>query len=98
MSCELVLPVSAKAWDLRAAWAAGRRVSVRMDLHDRERVEGIVTRVAPTGAFARIGGLSIPLDHILSVHNPSRLGDSRAGKAWAGTARLVVPQDERLFP
>jgi len=90
-------PVSAKAWDLRAAWAAGRRVSVRLDLVDHERVEGIVTRVAATNAFVRVGGLSIPMDCILSVHNPSRLGDSKAGKMWAGAARLRVPQDERLF-
>lgn len=93
----LIRPVSAKAWDLRSAWAAGWRTSVRLDLFDRDRIEGVVTRVAATDAFVRIGGLTVPLDRVLSVHNPSRLGDSRAGKFWNGTARRVAPQDEQLF-
>jgi hypothetical protein len=97
MGKALVRPVSAKGWDLRAAWAAGWRVSVRTDIEGYERLEGIVARVASSGAFARIGGYLVPLDRVLSVHNPSRLGDSKAGRTWAGHARLHSPQDERLF-
>jgi hypothetical protein len=93
----LVLPTTAKAWDLRAAWAAGWRVSVTLERGEFQRVEGIVTRVAATDAFARIGGRLVPLDHVLAVHKPSRLGDSTAGARWGGKARLVVPQRERLF-
>lgn len=94
---ELIRPTSAKAWDLRAAWGAGWRVSARTDIEGCERLEGIVTRVAATDAYARIAGHVVPLDRVLSVHNPSRLGDSRAGKRWSGTARQRLPQDEQLF-
>jgi hypothetical protein len=97
MSLGLVRPVSAKAWDLRAAWAAGWRVSVTLERGEFSRVEGIVTRVSATNAFATIGGLHIPLDYVLAVHRPSRLGDSRAGKRWGGMARLQEPQVERLW-
>lgn len=93
----LIRPASAKAWDLRSAWATGRRVSVRTDIEGFERLEGIVSRVAPTSAFARIAGRVVPLDRVLSVHHPSRLGDSKAGKVWGGAGRLRTPQEERLF-
>ncbi|MCU1488928.1 MAG: hypothetical protein JWM85_333 [Acidimicrobiaceae bacterium] len=93
----LIRPTSAKAWDLRSSWAAGWRVSVTTDLHDRQRIEGIVTRVAATDAYARVAGLVIPLERVLAVHKPSRLGDSKAGKVWAGKARLTPPQSEQLF-
>jgi hypothetical protein len=71
---QLVRPVSAKAWDLRAAWAAGWRVSARTDIADCERLEGIVTRVAATDAYAHIAGRSVPLDRVLSVHQSLALG------------------------
>ena len=93
----LTRTTSAKAWDLRAAWGAGWRVTARTDIEGSERLEGIVTRVAATGAYARIAGHAVPLDRVLSVHNPSRLGDSRAGKRWGGTARQRLPQEEQLF-
>jgi hypothetical protein len=93
----LVRPVSAKAWDLRAAWGAGWRVSVLTDIPGCGRLEGIVTRVAATDAYAQIAGRLVPLDRVLSVHSPSRLGDSTAGARWSGPPLQHVPQLEQLF-
>lgn len=93
---ELIRPTSAKAWDLRTAWATGARIALTLEHCDFDRVEGIVSRVAATDATTRVGGLVIPLDRILAVHSPSRLGDSTAGKAWAGAGRRKVPQVEEL--
>lgn len=73
------------AWELRAAWATGRRVAVSVDGHGR--VEGHVSHVAATDAFAVVRGTLVPLGLVLAVHHPSRLGDStaRAGQ-WEGPA------------
>lgn len=63
---------------------------------DRPRIEGHVTGVAATDAYVRIGGLHVPLDAVLAVHRPSRLGDSTArGGAWHGP-RYEPPQVEEL--
>jgi hypothetical protein len=64
-------PEVATTWELRAAWAAGRRVV--LTLTDRcvtERVEGIVEHVAVTGAFAIVDGWHVPLGDVLAVHRP----------------------------
>ena len=86
-------------WELRGAWASGRRVALSLDDRcDRSRVEGHVRSVSPTDGWARIGGLTLPADAILAVHLPSRLGDSTArGGAWLGPARRIVPQTEALW-
>jgi hypothetical protein len=95
----LVRPASSLLWELRAAWATGRRVSLSLDerciVH---RVEGWVEQVAATGAFVVVNGWHVPTDAILAVHNPSRVGDSTVGERerWHGRPRRVVPQDEEL--
>ncbi len=73
----LVRPTNAIAWELRTAWAQNLRVSLSLDERCQpRRLEGKLTRVAPTGAFAVIAGFHVPTDAILAVHRPSRLGDS----------------------
>lgn len=85
----LIRPLRAVAWELRAAWAAGRRVSVTLERCDVERVEGHVQRVAATDAYIVITGRHIPLERVLAVHLPSRLGDStvKGDAPWFGRAR-----------
>lgn len=74
---SLVRPTSEIGWELRGSWAAGKRVAVSLDERCRpRRLEGKIQRVAPSGAFAVIEGFHVPMDAILAVHNPSRLGDS----------------------
>jgi hypothetical protein len=85
----LVRPVRAVAWELRAAWATGRRVSMSLERADVSRVEGLVRSVSPTDATVTVGGLRVPLDRVLAVHLPSRLGDSRVkGGPFHGEGRL----------
>lgn len=64
-------PEQAKAWELRGAWAQSKRVVVT--LTDRcmiDRLEGPVSYVSVTGAFAVIDGWHIPCEEILAVHKP----------------------------
>lgn len=81
---DLIRPLSSVAWELRAAWATGRRVAATVDGGDR--LEGHVQRVAATGAFCVISGRHAPLDRVLAIHRPSRLGDSTVaeGERWRG--------------
>lgn len=79
-------------WELRAAWANGRRVALTLEHCDVDRVEGVVTRVSATGATAVVGGTLVPLDRALAIHWPSRLGDgARSGRRGAGFAPRVHP-------
>lgn len=90
-------PASSMAWELRSAWASGRRVALSLERCDIIRVEGHVQHVAATGAYVQVRGMHVPLDCVLSVHYPSRLGDSTARHgAWAGIARRVEPQRDQL--
>lgn len=91
----LARPLRAVAWELRAAWATGRRVAVSLERADMARLEGVVRAVAATDAFAVIDGVNVPLERVLAVHLPSRLGDSavRAGP-WSGP----VPDAARVHP
>lgn len=94
----LVRLPSSIVWELRAAWATGRRVALSLDRRARfDRLEGQITAVAATGAHVHLAGRHVPTDVILAVHLPSRLGDStaRAG-GFHGIARRVAPQDEEL--
>jgi hypothetical protein len=88
-------------WELRSAWATGRRVALTLERCDFERMEGIVTRVAASGAFARVRGRLVPLDRVLALHYPSRLGDSDHGRrasGWAGVGRgRWEPQEDSLW-
>jgi hypothetical protein len=63
-----------------------------------DRVEGHVFSVAATDATVTIANVVIPLDRVLAVHRPSRLGDSTVGvdERWRGRARRVLypGQDE----
>ncbi len=94
-STALVRLSHAIAYELRAAWASGRRVSVSLERADLARVEGHVFAVSATDATVTVAGLLIPLDRVLAVHLPSRLGDSTAGadERWRGRARR-----ERQWP
>jgi len=90
-STALTRPLSAVAWEPRTAWATGHRISVTLERADTDRVEGHVSRVAATDATVTIAGLMIPLDRVLAVHRPTRLGDSTVGvgERWRGRARRV---------
>lgn len=85
------------AWELRTCWAQGLRISLRV-LGDVERVEGHVRTVSPTDAFVVVGDLHVPLDRVLAVYRPSRLGDSdfddRGRERWRGQ----VPRGARRDP
>jgi hypothetical protein len=64
-------PEQATVWELRTAWAKGRRVV--LTLSDRcmiQRIEGTVERVAVTGAFVLIEGWHVPVAEILGVASP----------------------------
>lgn len=93
----LVRSVRSVAWECRTAWAAGWRVALSLDERcTPRRVEGHVRAVSPTDASVDVAGLSIPLDAVLAVHRPSRLGDSTwRGGAWAAR-RYEPPQREEL--
>lgn len=98
MTVALTRPISAIAWELRAAWATGRRVSLSLLPRAGDRLEGHVHRVSATNAFVVVAGLHVPLEDVLAVHHPSRLGDSTArGGRWHGPARRITPQREELW-
>lgn len=86
---ELVRPSSAVAWELRSAWATGRRVALSID-GDETRAEGFVTTVAATGAYCKVGGLHVPLERVLAVHRPVPFGGYQLpggrGVDWADPA------------
>lgn len=96
----LVRPLSAIFWDLRGAWATGRRVALTLDA-DVPRAEGHVTKVSASDAHVFVGDLLVPADRILAVHWPSRLGDStftNGRGSWQGP-RLrpsTLPGQEEL--
>lgn len=69
----LVRPVSAIAWELRAAWARTPRPIVVLSLSEHctpRRLTGRIDRVAATDAFIVIDGWHVPLDEVLAVHRP----------------------------
>jgi hypothetical protein len=92
----LIRPLSSIAWELRSAWALGRRISVTVEAGDDARLEGTVRAVAATGAFAVIGGQHVPLERVLAVHRPSRLGDSKRSADLPFDGR--VPRHARHDP
>lgn len=84
-------------WDLRTAWASGRRVALTLERADLDRIEGVVTRVSPTGAYATVGSVHVPLDRALAIHWSSRLGDGpRTGNRGHGHAKHVHPGQASL--
>lgn len=93
----LVRPIKAVAWECRSAWAAGWRIALSLDERcTPRRVEGVLSGVSATDATVRIAGLLVPLDAVLAVHRPSRLGDSTwRGGDWRGR-RYEPPQREEL--
>jgi hypothetical protein len=94
----LIRPVRAVAWELRTAWAKALRVSLSINA-DVERAEGIVQHVSATDAYAVVSGLHVPLDRVLAVHRPSRLGDSdfddRGAERWRGRVPGAARRDPR---
>jgi len=100
MGSALVRQPASMAWELRAAWAVGTRIALSLDERCRSpRMEGHIQSVSPTGAFVVMASTHVPVEAILAVHRPSRLGDSdhAQGKAWRGRRRLVAPQSEVLL-
>lgn len=101
MSAALVRRPSSMAWELRTAWASGRRVALSLERCCVDRVEGHVQRIAATGAFVTIASVQYPLERVLAVHSPSRLGDTDyeedSGKRWHRRGRRREPQRERLL-
>jgi hypothetical protein len=93
---DLVRPLASIAWELRFAWASGRRVALTIN-GDVVRAEGFVTTVAATDAYVKVGGLHIPLDRVLAVSHPSLLGDStwREGERWRGPIPFGAVRDPR---
>jgi len=87
---------AAVQWELREAWASGRRVALSLERCDLDRVEGVVACVAPTGAWVKVQGRLVPIERVLAVHRPSRLGDSKAGRAFDGAGRLKQPRPGQL--
>jgi hypothetical protein len=62
---------SAKAWELRGAWA--KQSVVVLSLSERckpRRLKGKVERVAPTDAFVVCAGWHVPMADVLAVHRP----------------------------
>lgn len=94
----LVRPIRAIAWECRSAWAAGWRVALSLDERcEPRRVEGHLQSVSATDASVTVAGLQVPLDAVLALHRPSRLGDSdwQNGHRWRGR-RYEPPQREEL--
>lgn len=98
MALTLIRAPESIRWELRRAWASGKRVALTVE--GAERVEGHVDHVAASGLFAIIEGIHVPTDSILAVHTPSLLGDStwqwRLAAWWAKPKRWE-PQRERLW-
>ena len=90
----LTRSAAATFWELRGAWATGRRVALTLTA-DIDRVEGHVSRVSATDAFVTVGDVLIPADVILAVHRPSRLVDStvRPDEQWSVRGRRPVVAD-----
>jgi nucleoside 2-deoxyribosyltransferase len=71
VNARLERPEQSTAWELCTAWAKGRPVV--LTLSDRcmvQRIEGVVSRVAVTGAFVVIEGWHVPTVEILSIASP----------------------------
>jgi hypothetical protein len=73
---------------------------VTLERCDMDRVEGHVFSVAATNATVTIAAVVIPLDRVLAVHRPSRLGDSTVGadERWRGRARRVLHPGQDELP
>lgn len=92
---ELIRPIGAILWDLRRAWAAGKRVS--LSLANGERVEGQVQAVSATGATCRVAGVRVLSTDILAVHHPAIGADSSwRGGRWRFDSPRIIPQLEEL--
>lgn len=64
-------PTGSITWELRAKWAT--RTPVVLSLSERcvpRRLEGLVDKVAPSGAFVICDGVHVPTGDILAVHLP----------------------------
>lgn len=96
MTGALVRPIRSTAWELRTYWARGFRVSLAID-GDTRRVEGFVETVSATDATATVSGLLVPLERVLGVFRPSRLGDSSYDER-DGPWRGRIPRGARRDP
>ena len=73
---------SAKAWELRGAWAAQTPVVLSLSERcDPRRVEGKVQHVAVTDVFAVVAGTHVPMIDVMAVHRPhfSQVDSTGAG-------------------
>jgi hypothetical protein len=97
VSSGVQLAGSQISWDLRGAWATGRRVALRLDeTCEIERVEGTVSHVAASSAFVRIrdleGEIIVPMGAILSLHWPHWL------EGGSSPRDALIPQLQEAFP
>lgn len=60
-------------------------------------MEGHVSSVSATSAFAIVRDLHVPLDRVLAVYRPSRLGDSsyEESESWGGRIPIGARRDPR---
>lgn len=71
-------PAEAFAWELRAAWASQKRVTLTLDPEIAEltvdRIRGTVEHVSSTGLFVimldGLGEIHVPLAAVLSIRSP----------------------------
>lgn len=87
-------------WELRRAWAVGKRISLILTDNAGQRVEGHVSAVSPTGASVTVNGSLIPTETILGCSTRHRWMDEdttwEQGEPFNGRERRIVPQREEL--
>lgn len=67
----VVRPEAAVAWELRGHWVARRTIVVTLTPRCLvDRIEGRVSHVSVTGAFAVIDGWHVPTVDVLAIHRP----------------------------
>jgi hypothetical protein len=64
-------PESAKAWELRTAWAKRREVVLSLSERcEPQRLQGKVDAVAATDVYVIVAGTHVPMIDVLAIHRP----------------------------